>query len=153
MSSRLRFLLRVAIAPHTPSMARQAGRGRCGPAHRNGESALGVKLREIDGAVAGDAHGEVDLPGEIFSHRRGAIARALVGLEPDIDRLICHSRMIGGEYTARGKPGGIAAIERANGTIDKRTRARYCAAREHAILGGEHERPAQRYLDQRALEP
>ena len=54
---------------------------------------------------------------------------------------------------AGGEPGGVAALERAHGTIDERKRLGDRAAGEHAILAREHQRALQRYLGERAFEP
>ena len=51
------------------------------------------------------------------------------------------------------EPRGVAAIERAHGTIDERTRLHGRAAGEHAILARQHQRALQRNLRERAFEP
>src|SRR5262249_59142820 len=57
------------------------------------------------------------------------------------------------ERMAGGEPGGVAAVERAHGTIDERTRLRRRAAGKHAILAREDQHPLQRNLRKRAFKP
>src|SRR5262245_33359984 len=92
------------------------------------ETALRTHVHEIGGAVAGDARGEIDLPGEILAHRRGLLARALVGLEPRIHRLVRHPRLVGRQRMAGGAPGSVATVERAHPTLDERSRLAQGAA-------------------------
>src|SRR5215831_9433836 len=107
---------------------------------------------EATRAVARDALDEIDFPAQIFVHCCARIAVALIGLEPDIDRVIRHARLLQERLSGR-LPGCGAACEAAYLMRGERRRIRNREAREHAILGGEHELAARRDLVQRLLEP
>src|SRR5262245_32626183 len=103
-------------------------------------------------AVARDALDEINFPAQVFVHRASRVAAALIGLEPNVNRVIRHAWLLR-ERMAGGLPGHGAAGEPANLMRRDPSCVGDSETCERAILGREHERATRGDFFQRLLQP
>src|SRR5690242_14316665 len=81
-------------APSRTSRTIARASGRRAPATSPTWRSRVIESDEFGAAVACDARQQVGFPREIIRHRLLHAIRALIGLEPGIDRLVGHARIV-----------------------------------------------------------
>src|SRR5512139_323032 len=110
------------------------------------------RVQKVSRAVFFDALQQVDFPREIGVHCRLVVVWPIVGLEPDVNRVVSHFFSCRERKVCSG-PGSVATLEPANRNFRESACLLNREAGEHAILACEDQRAARRDLFKRAFEP
>src|SRR4051812_8810874 len=100
--------------------------------------------REPCAAIARNARQEIGLPGEIVRHSLLYAIGAFVGFEPDVDRLVGHQRVLGGEWKSRGLPRTVATGKIADRKRRVGARLAHGETGKNAVFRSQHHISAQR---------